>query len=376
MNYRNPLLTTGILLFLILSAGCTGSAPASSSGAGASPAAGTVSSGTGTTGLGVTAGAMESVLTSTYLQLPNLDITFIDVTITNPSDTPRVVTVESEIPGYTGKSINTVEVPAHGNITVGQTPTLRTSAIPREITPASLHYRVALTDGTLIDEQSIPVQIYPKETMVWGFDEDGTWIDMTDFIAAWVTPHEPAIDTLVRKAAEYHPEKSMAGYQCGDTCTDAEWVADSNAQVKAIFTALRNDYHITYINSPTAFGKGNENPQRIRLPQESLSSGSANCIDGAVLYASAIESIGMHPHIITTPSHAFTCYDAKPDADDSDNLICLETTMTSGDSTFEQALEQGTENYHDEIGNGNFETSASQDLDIARLREDGILPMQ
>lgn len=363
------LLISGLLAILILTAGCTETSPTVSTSSGVSPATGTDNG-----GITVAVNAMDSVLTSTYVQLPNLDITFIDFTITNPTDTPVTVIVESEIPGYTEKSVNTIEVPAHGEIVIGQTPTLRTSAIPQEKTTASLHYKVALADGTRIDEQSQTVSIYPKDTMVWGFDEDGEWIDMTPYIAAWVTPHEPMIDTLVRTAADYHPEKSMTGYQCGDSCTDDQWVADTNEQVKAIYTALKEDYQITYINSPTAFGKGNENPQRIRLPKESLSSKSANCIDGAVLYASAIESIGMYPHIITTPSHAFVCYDSKPD--DSGELICLETTMTSGDWTFEQALEQGTENYQDEITKGNFKTNASQDLSITGLRAEGILPMQ
>ncbi len=369
MKRSIPFLISGLIVIFLLAAGCTGTSPTASTSTDASPAVGT-----GSSGITVAVNAMDSVLTSTYVQLPNLDITFIDFTITNPTDTPKTVIVESEIPGYTEKSVNTVEVPAHGNITVGQTPTLRTSAIPQEKTTASLHYKVALADGTRIDEQSQNVNIYPKDTMVWGFDEDGEWVDMTAYVAAWVTPHEPTIDTLVRKAADYHPEKSMTGYQCGDSCTDDQWVADSNEQVKAIYTALKQDYQITYINSPTAFGKGNENPQRIRLPKESLSSKSANCIDGAVLYASAIESIGMHPHIITTPSHAFTCYDSKPD--DSGQLICLETTMTSGDWTFEQALEEGTEKYQTEITNGNFKTNASQDLSITDLRAKGILPMQ
>lgn len=107
---------------------------------------------------------------------------------------------------------------------------------------------------------------------------------------------------------------------------------------------------------------------------ESLSSKFANGIDGAVLYAPAIESIGMHPHIITTPSHAFTCYDSKPD--NAGQLICLETTMTTGDWTFEQALDEGAVKYQAGITNGNFITIASQDLSINDLRAKGILPMQ
>ena len=316
---------------------------------------------------------MDAVLASTYLQMSNLNMTVIDFNIMNPTDSPRTVIVESEIPGYTEKSINTVVVPARGKITVGQTPSLRPSAIPSEMTSATLHYKVALADGTRIDEQTKPIKIYAKDTMVWSVFDGDEWNDMTPYIAAWVTPHAAEIDPLVRKAAEYNPAKSMNGYQCGDSCTDKEWEDDTNAQVKAIFTALKNDYQITYINSPIAYGRQSDNNQRVRLPKDSLSSKSANCIDGTVLYASALESIGMNPHVIILPTHAFVCYETKPDS--PDHLSCLETTMTSW-STFEEAVEAGNQKFQEEITNGNFKADKSQDISISNLRTIGILPMQ
>jgi hypothetical protein len=316
---------------------------------------------------------MDTILASTYLQMSNLNMTVIDFNIMNPTDSPRTVIVESEIPGYTEKSINTVVVPARGKITVGQTPSLRPSAIPSEMTSATLHYKVALADGTRIDEQTKPIKIYAKDTMVWSVFDGDEWNDMTPYIAAWVTPHAAEIDPLVRKAAEYNPAKSMNGYQCGDSCTDKEWEDDTNAQVKAIFTALKNDYQITYINSPIAYGRQSDNNQRVRLPKDSLSSKSANCIDGTVLYASALESIGMNPHVIILPTHAFVCYETKPDS--PDHLSCLETTMTSW-STFEEAVEAGNQKFQEEITNGNFKADKSQDISISNLRTIGILPMQ
>jgi len=365
MKRSIPLLIGVLLAIIILSAGCTDTASPSSGGSSAT--------GAGTGGVSVNASAMDSVLASTYLQMPDLNMTFIDFDITNPSDTARTVTVESEIQGYTEKAINTVEVPAHGNITIGQTPQLRTSAIPSEMTSATLHYKVALADGTSIDEQTEPIKIYAKDTMVWSIYDGEEWNDMSPYIAAWVTPHAADIDPLVRKAASYTTGKSMTGYQCGDSCTDAEWETDTNAQVKAIFTALKNDYQITYVNSPLAYGRDTESSQRVRLPAESISSKSANCIDGTVLYASALESIGMNPHIILLPTHAFVCYDTKPDA--ADQISCLETTMT-GSSTFEEAAEYGNQEYQEEITNGDFKSGNSQDLSIAELRQAGILPMQ
>ena len=358
MKCVTPIRLLVLIIILILSAGCTDTSPDSSPSS---------------SGISVEVSAMDTVLASTYLQMSNLNMTVIDFKITNPTGSPKTVIVESEIPGYTEKSINTVEVPAHGTITAGQTPSLRPSAIPSEMTSAMLHYKVALADGTRIDEQTKPIKIYAKDTMVWSVFDGEEWNDMTPFIAAWVTPHAAEIDPLVRKAADYNPAKSMNGYQCGDSCTDKEWEDDTNAQVKAIFTALKNDYQITYINSPLAYGKENDNNQRVRLPKDSMASKSANCIDGTVLYASAIESIGMNPHVIILPTHAFVCYDTKPDS--SGHLSCLETTMTSW-STFEEAVETGNQKYQNEITNGNFKSGNSQDISIANMRKAGILPMQ
>jgi len=357
-----------LLVILILFAGCTETSPE------ASPSSVVPSSaGTGTGGISVDVNAMNSILASTYLQMSDLNMTFIDFKITNPTGTPRAVTVESEIPGYTEKAINTVDVPAHGDITVGQTPSLRPGTIPSEMTTATLHYKVALADGTRIDEQTTPIKIYAKDTMVWSIFDGAEWNDMTPYIAAWVTPHAAEIDPLMRKAAEYTPSKSITGYQCGDSCTDPQWEDDTNTQVKALFTALKNDYQITYINSPIAYGKAIDAPQRVRLPTDSLTSKSANCIDGAVLYASALESIGMNPHIVIVPSHAFVCYNTKPDCPEC--LSCLETTMT-GSSTFEEAVASGNQEYQAEITNGNFKSGTSKDLSIADMRKVGLLPMQ
>jgi len=368
MKFRISLLLSALLVILILSAGCTQSGPATPASSGGSSATGTSAG-----GVRVNVSAMDAILPSTYLQLASLNMNFIEFDVINPTDSPKTVTVESEIPGFTEKSINTVDVPAHGNITIGQAPSLRTSAIPTEMTSATLHYKVALTDGTRIDEQSYPIKIYARDTMIWAVYDGEEMNDMTPFIVAWVTPHAPEIDPLVRKAAEYLPGKSITGYQCGDSCTEAQWQESTNSQVEAIFTALKNDYQITYVNSLIAYGKSTENAQRVRMPAESINQKSANCIDGTVLYASALESIGMTPHIIILPTHAFVCYETNPNSPGS--LSCLETTMT-GSSTFEDAVAYGNQEYQTEIDNGDFKSGASQDLSVAKLRKLGILPMQ
>ncbi|HEX3001285.1 MAG TPA: hypothetical protein VHN82_02790 [Methanoregula sp.] len=366
MKFRISFFLIGLLAIVSLLAGCTDASPDRAP-------SGTMNTAIGSpAGIRVDVAAMDSILPSTYLQFANRGVTFIDFELTNPTGTARQVVVESEIPGFADKAINTVDVPAYWNNTVGPTPTLRTGAIPGEVRTATLHYRVSFADGTLIEEQTYPVKIFPKDTMVWEVKDGDKEYDMSEYLAAWVTPHAGVIDPLMRKAAEYHPEKSIAGYQCGESCSEQEWTEYSNAQVKAVFSALKNDYRITYINSPIAFGNDGENPQRIRLPEEAVAANSANCVDGTVLYASALESIGMNPHLIILPTHAFVCYDTMPRGE---RISCLETTMT-GSASFEEAVAAGQEQYEEEMAKGNFKSGVSRDYPLSDLRAAGILPME
>jgi hypothetical protein len=373
MNHLRVILIPLFVILFLAATGCTDTDDQASTPAIATaPKTGSADSGGSASPTGVEVAIFDAVVPAAYLQMPALGETFADFSLHNPAGSARTYTIESEIPGYTEKAVDTVTVAAGASETVGQTPTLRNSAIPREMTPASYHYRIALSDGSLVEEQTLPVSIYAKDTMIWAVSEGEETTELTPYIGAWVTPHAPGIDTLIRDAAEYHPDKGITGYQCGAQCTDEQWEEDTNAQVRAIFESLKNDYKIVYINSPFAYGKATENVQRVRLPADSLASKSANCIDGTVLYASALESIGMNPRIIVLPEHAFLCYDTNPD--DPTRFTCLETTKTSS-ATFEEAVQAGEEAYQDEVEKGRFNSGESNDLSVARLRTLGIRPM-
>jgi len=315
---------------------------------------------------------MDSVTPAIYLQMPNLDITFVDYEIKNNSSNAVKLIVESELQGFSEKAVNTVDIAPHATITVSQTPKLKSEAIQREIANTTLHYRIADTTGAVIQEETLPVKIYATDTMLWAIEEGDDWTDTSYFIAAFVTPHAAEIDNLVRTAAEYNPSNTMEGYQCSN-CSDEKWIEYTQDQVAAIYEALQNDYHLKYINSTIAYSNSSDAPQRVRLPAESLRTGSANCIDGTVLYAAALESMDMHPYIVLTPSHAFLCYETKPN--DPNSLRALETTMT-GSASFDEATEAGNEELAEEESNGNLQSGKSKILSVAELRSKGILPMK
>ncbi len=157
----------------------------------------------------------------------------------------------------------------------------------------------------------------------------GTWVDLSPYYGAWVTPNVPEVMRLLRRAADLHPERQIVGYQ-----VDAQGTEE---QVRAVFNALRAE-GIVYSNSLLSFGatKG-ENMQRVRLPRESLATKSANCIDGTVLMASVLEGASLNPGLVLVPGHVFLAWETQ---DGNGEWDYVETTMI-GSGSFEAAYESG-----------------------------------
>ena len=109
--------------------------------------------------------------------------------------------------------------------------------------------------------------------------------------------------------------------------------------------------------------------QRTRLPRESLAGRAANCIDGAVLFASLLEGASLNPAIVLVPGHAFVGWEAWEDAGE---WQFLETTMV-GSHDFEAACRSGRKQ-HDEYREYNPDRLTVHAL--ADLRSRGIWPME
>ena len=58
---------------------------------------------------------------------------------------------------------------------------------------------------------------------------------------------------------------------------------------------LLSNLDLSYVSSIYTFGNYPGETQRIRLPHETLSLSNANCIDVSVVFASAMENLGMQP---------------------------------------------------------------------------------
>jgi len=312
------------------------------------------------------------VMSGVYNQYPDLDIPLIEYKIRNMGDEPVTLTLISEIQDYTSLAKNMETVGPHSTKIVSQTPLIKSDIHLKELKTANLYYKVSSEDK-VIDEQTLPIKLYAEDTMIWAIEEDGEIIDTTDLIGAWVTPNVYEIQELLRIAAEYHPDRTMSGYQCFDCQTQEDWRYYTAEQVGAIYDALKYEYQITYINTPTAFGIGEDSVQRVRLPTQSLAVASANCSDGTLVFASALEAIGIKPIIAILPDHAFVCWYTDP----NDEVIdCLETTMI-GSAEFEDAWNSGAEEVQeywdafsdDDPWNGEL-------ISVEDIRAVGIKPME
>jgi hypothetical protein len=132
-------------------------------------------------------------------------------------------------------------------------------------------------------------------------------------------------------------------------------------QVEAIYEAL-HDRGITYSNTTLSFPAGS---QKIRFPQDALHQAAANCIDGTVLMASALEAIGIEPLIVMVPGHAFLGW---RDAPGSPVVEFVETTMI-GSQSFATATAYAMSEYY----TAEFADQATV-VDVTVARTDGLLP--
>ncbi len=202
--------------------------------------------------------------------------------------------------------------------------------------------RVRLEDGgVVLAEQSVPVRVHPLHEALYYVRDGEASVDLGWAFAAWVDPHDRVVDELVALAAR---ESDVPLSAAGDRVTRL-------AQVRALWRALERR-GIRYANEGAAISQG---PvifsQRVRLLSDTWDGRVANCLDGSVLIASALERLDIPASIILVPGHAFIGFQAEGGVR---GMEFLETTLLegagskaamSGTTRFEAALAAGMASY-------------------------------
>jgi hypothetical protein len=279
------------------------------------------------------------------------------LSIANTSSRPVLQVITAQVRGWTEELRETAVIGPHEVRTFNLDPQLLPDAYEnQEIREANLTVEVKepVTGHNFAEQR--PVFVHSASDLFWG----GKFAN-AQLVARWVTPHDESVLQLVSRAERIIPGGRMRGY---NQASGAQLAAQVRAQAEAVFHALRQS-RISYVSSIYTFGNYPGETQRIRLPRETLDLNNANCIDVSVLFASAMENLGMRPVVVIVPGHAFAGVRLGPSTNDT---LYVDLTVLPG-GTFSSAVKRAQ---------GWLEKTPKEEIlsvDIGAARSLGVYPM-
>lgn len=226
----------------------------------------------------------------------------------------------------------------------------------------------------------VVVATVEKELRVLARDEWGGLNSGGELLAAFVMPNDPAIAKVLKIAsdvlAKHGHDSALDGYQSGDPRRAYMLVA-------ALWSAVASR-SLTYANPPKSFELVG---QKTRRPTTVLADGLATCLDSTLLFAAAIEAVGLNPVVVMVEGHCFVgawivektlgqvverdCSEIRK-AIAAKELITFETTLATGrtPARFEDAVKTAASSTSEAKEN---EYQAT--IDIVRARTAQIRPL-
>jgi hypothetical protein len=307
--------------------------------------------------------------TAYYHMIGVQDFPFFQITIDNssPDGDDSSLVVSALIEDHSYLENRTVAVARGKSSVVRLLPTLKHSALITltDMRKVKLQISVKQISPSTedIENRSETVQLMARnEALIAVRDEEQHVVDLTKYLAAWVTPNHPEISRILRLADEFHSETGFSAYQKGETTE--ETAASVREQVQAIFLALKYKTELIYASTNLQWDiRPGWITQKVRLPGECLEQGAlANCLDGAVLFASLLERIGIEPLLVLVPGHAFIGWRVERGVDQYE---FLDTTMI-GVSDFEQAQAHASKLYNQAVEHNDFSRELFHQFGFAR----------
>lgn len=288
----------------------------------------------------------------------------VTIKIHNHTNAARKFRVEVEVPGVTERSANAIELKAKEATLKWANPPLKMDfnmQLVRSPRPSQLALKIVEVgngDKTVIDE-TLQIEVLPRDYLPLrrkvGAD---SMVPTYGYMGAWVTSNDKTVEQFLTKAKERLPSRSFVGEQ--DTTVP---------QIKAIFDELKSR-GVSYVMDPSVTADQTF-VQRTRLPAEVLASTNAQCLEGTLLFATLMETIGVKPIIVLVPGHAFVGWRTVPKDGTKGEPLFVETTMVGG-APFEAAVDVATKRVAKELKNGSFKSGASTFVDLAAIRKAGF----
>ncbi|MBC3930574.1 DUF4011 domain-containing protein [Undibacterium curvum] len=169
-----------------------------------------------------------------------------------------------------------------------------------EAEKAILNLELTISDGESpsIARIESTVELLPRNQ--WG-----GLSSLPDMIAAFVQPNEPAVERVLKNAAEIlrkaGKSSSINGYQDG---AKRAWELAS-----AIWSAI-GSLGLDYALPPASF---EQQGQKVRGPGQVVESGLGTCLDLTLFICAALEQAGLNPLIVFQNGHAFPGVWLKPE---------------------------------------------------------------
>jgi hypothetical protein len=281
------------------------------------------------------------------------------IEVENLTETEQHFVLSAQLQGYSQVGTKTITLPPGGVEVFHIDVSLDFSQLYSVSSPVAgvAEVKLETPTGQIVDIVSRTLQIQSKNTVFWEMqNSEGQFVDLRPAIVTLVTPQDKdnLIEGLITEAGNLLEQGAMVGYQSGQD----QVVVD---QAAALYNALKQRGMI-YTHVPGNFFDGSQN---VKLPAESLSTGSQNCIDGTLVFASAFEALGMRPLIIFVPGHAFVALLLGPQ---SEYAIFIETTAISTKSA-EEAMQLGLEAFE------KFDEQTSVIVDVFAARSEGLTPV-
>lgn len=237
-----------------------------------------------------------------------------------------------------------------------------------------------VVDIRLLDPDGATLAELTQDIRLLARDEWGGFSSMAAVTAAFVMPNDPAIAGVLKDAGgiltAHGHSSALDGYQSGDPRRAYMLGA-------AIWSAVAAR-GLTYAEPPRSFEKQG---QKVRRPGNVLDQGLATCFDSSLLFASALEAVGLNPFVVLLEGHSFTGFwlveKTFPNLLETDaaelrkalaarEVVVFETTAVTQapPATFDAAMTmaRGATSEHQE---DRFVAA----IDIARARAAQVLPL-
>ncbi|HQW75723.1 MAG: hypothetical protein WAR01_09145 [Dokdonella sp.] len=154
--------------------------------------------------------------------------------------------------------------------------------------------RVSVTArGMKMLEREVQLDVHPLDEAVYFVREGDARIDLGWAFAAWVDPQDPVVDHLLELAGIHAGESLPGDRQARLGLAQKLWVALEQRGLR-------------YAEEGAGLSQGPViYSQRVRLLSDTWNDRVANCLDGSVLIASALERLGIGSFLVLVPGHAF-----------------------------------------------------------------------